>query len=121
MNKRENRSALRAVPNRQHREAVAGPLTTATQPTEALIGPEGDGMAAWRYAIEPGAEVTGPNPAAGRGQYWVVTRGSLNHGQADLQKMSCAFVYPDEASFSAVAGPEGAEIIAMQFPTHASA
>src|SRR6201996_5345077 len=71
----ENRVALRAIQGRRHREAVAGPLTTPTQPAEALIGPEADGMAAWRYVIQPGADVMGPDPSTGRGQYWVVTRG----------------------------------------------
>jgi hypothetical protein len=35
-----------------------------------------------------------------------------------LATLSCAFVYPDDAPFQAVAGPEGAEIVAMQFPLH---
>jgi hypothetical protein len=60
--------------------------------------------------------VTGPDPAHGRGQYWVVTAGSLIHDDATLAKMSCAFVYPDDDAFHAQAGTDGAEIIAMQFP-----
>jgi hypothetical protein len=121
MNQPANRSALRTVPNRRHREAVAGPLPVPTHATEGLLGPEPDGMAAWRYAIAPGAAVSGPNPAEGRGQYWVVTRGRLKHGDAELPAMSCVFVYPDEAGFSAEAGVDGAEVIAMQFPIHATA
>jgi hypothetical protein len=112
----ESRVALRGIPGRRHREAVAGPLASPTVATETLLGPEPDGMAVWRYGLASGEPVTGPNPAAGRGQYWVVTRGSLAYGDEALPAMSCAFVYPDDAPFQAAAGPDGAEVVAMQFP-----
>ncbi len=112
----ENRIALRTIQGRRHREAVAGPLEAPTAPTETLLGPEPDGMAAWRFALPAGAPVTGPDPAYGRGQYWVVTGGSLTHASEDLPKMSCAFVYPDDQAFRAVAGADGVEVVAMQFP-----
>lgn len=112
----ENRAALRAIRGRRHREAVAGPLPSPTAPSETLLGPEADGMGAWRYALEAGVTVDGPDPAGGRGQYFVVTRGSLHVGGAVLPEMSCVFVYPDEAPFQAEAGAEGAEVIGMQFP-----
>jgi hypothetical protein len=120
MSKAENRAVLRTLPGRRHREAVAGPLAPPTTPTETLLGPEPDGMTAWRFALPPGAPVTGPDPAEGRGQYWVVTAGSLVHDGADLPKLSCVFVYPDDATFEAAAGTEGVEVIAMQFPLHAN-
>jgi hypothetical protein len=114
----ENRIALRTVPGRRHRESVAGPLGSPTVPGETLLGPDPDGMTAWRYCVAAGDAVTGPDPALGRGQYWVVTRGSLAVDGEVLAKLSCAFVYPDDAPFQAVAGPDGAEVIAMQFPIH---
>jgi hypothetical protein len=113
----ENRVALRTVGGRQHREAVAGPLERPTAPTETLLGPDPDGMAAWRYNLRPGETATGPDPAKGRGQYWVVTGGSLIADHEALPKLSCAFVYPDDAPFQPVAGPDGVEVVAMQFPT----
>jgi hypothetical protein len=73
-------------------------------------------MTAWRYSVAPGEAVTGPDPARGRGQYWVVTGGSLSRDDETLPKLSCAFVYPDDAAFRAVAGPDGLEVVAMQFP-----
>ena len=112
----DNRSALRTVPNRKHRESVAGPLEAPTAPTQTLLGPDPDGMTAWRYTLQPGETVTGPDPAHGRGQYWVVTAGTLLHAEEALPKMSCAFVYPDEPAFQARAGSEATEVIAMQFP-----
>jgi hypothetical protein len=114
----ENRTALRTVRDRRHRESVAGPLAEPTSPTELLLGPEPDGMTAWRYTLAQGEAVMGPDPAAGRGQYWVVTAGSLTHDGQDLPPMSCVFVYPDDPEFKAVAGADGTEVVAMQFPRH---
>ena len=112
----ENRVALRSVTGRRHRELVAGPLPAPTAATETLLGPDADGMTAWRYHLAPGETVGGPDPGAGRGQYWVVTRGDLRCGGETLPAMSCAFVFPDDAPFAGVGGPDGAEVIAMQFP-----
>jgi hypothetical protein len=116
MSMAENRIALRSVPGRRHREAVAGPLASPTAPAETLLGPEPDGMAAWRYTLAANEAVVGPAPASGRGQYWVVTGGTLMHDGERLPALSCAFVCPDDAPFQAVAGPDGLEVVAMQFP-----
>ncbi len=118
MERAENRAFLRGVPDRRHREAVAGPLPPATTPTEVLLGPDPDGMGAWRHALKPGERVVGPDPATGRGQYWAVTRGAVRRDGRTLGLRSLAFVLPDEAPFEAEAGPEGAEIVVMQFPRH---
>jgi hypothetical protein len=101
------------VPGRRHRESVIGPLA---QETGAIIGPETDGMGAWRYQTAAGDRVIGPDPAWGRGQYWVVVDGCMiNEGQT-IPALSCIFVYPDDAPFNAFAGPDGVDVIAMQFP-----
>ncbi len=50
----ENRIALRTIPGRTHRESVAGPLPAPTAATETLLGPDPDGMTAWRYSLAPG-------------------------------------------------------------------
>jgi hypothetical protein len=111
-----NRSTLRQVPGRRHREAVAGPAPAAAPGCATLLGPEPDGMAAWRYTLRPGERITGPDPATGRGQYWVVVGGDLSRDGALLAARSCCFVQPDDAPFEAEAGPEGLDILALQFP-----
>src|ERR1700761_5953965 len=50
----QNRAGLRNIPNRRHRESVAGPLSDPTVPTEVLLGPDPDGMTAWRYSLAAG-------------------------------------------------------------------
>ena len=75
-------------------------------------------MTAWRYSAAPGETITGPDPAKGRGQYWIVTSGSLVRDGETLPKLSCAFVFPDDVPFQALAGSDGMEVVAMQFPLH---
>jgi len=110
----ENRVTLRSVPGRRHREAVAGPLTPDA-PT-VLLGPEPDGMAAWRYQVPAGGPVEGAPPCLGRGQYWLVLDGSLERDGMALGRLSCAFVSPLDPAFTAIGGPAGAVLLAMQFP-----
>jgi hypothetical protein len=109
----ENRIALRAVRGRRHRERVVGPLTAETG---AILGPEPDGMGAWRYHAAAGERLIGPDPAWGRGQYWVVVEGSMTREGKDIPPLSCVFVYPEDPPFNAYAGSEGVDVIAMQFP-----
>ena len=110
----ENRNALRHVPERKHREAVNGPLPDVQ--AGVLLGPEPDGMGAWRYKLAAGERTVGPDPAEGRGQYWVVVGGAMVRDDAVLDRLSCSFVGPDEAPFAFTAGPEGLDVVAMQFP-----
>ena len=114
----ENRARLRAVPGRSHREAVAGPLPAPDSRTETLLGPDPDGMGAWRFRLAPGEQVQGPDPSSGRGQYWLVVAGSMRLDGETLPPRSCSFVYPSAAPFTAVAGSDGLEVLAMQFPRH---
>jgi len=109
----ENRAALRTVPGRRHRESVTSPLG---QETGAIIGPEPDGMGAWRYRVAAGERLIGPDPAWGRGQYWVVIEGAMTRDGRNIPPLSCVFVYPEDPPFNAFAGEDGVDVIAMQFP-----
>ena len=117
--------AARAA-NHQHREAVAGaihPLSDAalialTEATcQPILGPGSDGLATWHCKLPPSAELVGPDPATGSGQFWVVLAGSLSTGDsAPLPLQSCAFVAPDGAAPAVQAGLGGAEALCLQFP-----
>jgi hypothetical protein len=122
---REQLRAARAQ-NLQHREATSPPARAAsamelaaTRGTDCLvvIEPTPDGMATWRYRLPPGARLSGPDPRAGGGQFWIVLSGAAAAGgSALLPPNSCVFVAPDDGSLAVTAGSAGAEALCLQFP-----
>lgn len=117
MERAEHRAALRMIPGRRHREAVAGPLEPLASPgVTALLPGIADGPGAWRYRLRSGETLQGPSPVSGAGQYWLVLSGSLRRDGAEYGGKSCGFVYPDDPGFSGQAGSGGLDILAMQFP-----
>ncbi|WP_428483976.1 hypothetical protein [Rhodopila sp.] len=123
----EHRRQLReARAKHQHREATCGPLPPLTEAERAaladiygvaVIAETEDGLGTWRYTVPAGRGVTGPDPATGGGQFWLVSAGSAAvGGGALLPTRSCVFVAPDDAAARLVAGPSGADLLCMQFP-----
>lgn len=103
---------------RRHREAL-GRLSASAAPTaarEVILGPEPDGLAAWRWRLGDGARLDGPDPQAGRGQFWLVLGGTLEREGEAFGVHSCVFVQPDECALTAAAGAGGLDVLAMQFP-----
>jgi hypothetical protein len=99
----DNRAALRLLP-RRHREAVGE------------TAPAADGLSARRLRLGPGESVTGAEPSGGAGQFWLVLAGSMTCQGTVLPARSCVFVFPEEARFTAAPGPDGLDVLAMQFP-----
>ncbi len=126
----EHRQQLREARARhQHREATCGPLPPLTDSElarltdtseTAVIEPARDGLATWRYTVLAGGTVTGPAPAAGGGQFWLISAGAAAvEGSAFLPPQSCVFVPPDGPSARLIAGPSGADLLCLQFPRQA--
>jgi len=126
----QERQLLREARARfQHREATCGPLPPLTEAELAgLTVPTGteviqstkDGLGTWRYAIPAGGSVTGPDPASGGGQFWVVASGTAAvAGGALLSVQSCIFVGPEDQAAIVTAGSTGADLVCMQFPKRA--
>ena len=121
----ESREVLRELP-RTHREHSFGPaphlneseLATSKDPLSLVMLPlESDGLGAWFHRVPAGATLCGPDPSESGGQFWFVMGGALDAGTGELlKKLSCVFVSPDEAPFTAKAGPGGLEILALQYP-----
>lgn len=98
--------------------AQLGALTEATE--SVLIPLEEAGLGAWHYRLPPGATVSGTNPITGEGQHWVVIGGTLAYRGELLAKNTCVFVSTEEPPFIAQAGPDGLEILALQYPFRAT-
>ena len=49
------------------------------------------------------------------------SRGTVLHGGKALDRLSAVFVTPDEPAFVAEAGPEGGELLVLQYPKRAAA
>jgi hypothetical protein len=126
------REQLRAarLQNFPHREATAGAMP-AVSPAElartgaisqvTVLDQAADGMASWRYRLPASAELSGPTPSDGGGQFWIVLAGSASAGsEADLPPNSCVFVAPDDDPLQLVAGSGGAELLCVQFPSLAT-
>jgi len=121
----DNRAELRASRERHtHWEATTDPeppldeaaLRDVSTIARRQILKGEHGLASWRYRIPAGAALTGPDPSAGGGQFWVVLAGSLSAATAArLGVNSCIFVAPDDGALDAVAGTGGAEALCLQF------
>jgi hypothetical protein len=114
-------AALKAIPGRkpwQTTTAPVEPMPTITGPArvEEMLEPRSDGLGAWRHILPPGARLAGPEPSAGMGQFWVVTAGSLD----GMPPLSLVYVHPEDAAREAVAGPDGAELLILQYPRRAA-
>jgi hypothetical protein len=83
-----------------------------------LIVPQPDGLTASSYVLPPGACATGPDAAEGGGQFWLVMAGQMLDPEQSrpLQRLSMAFVRPDDHPYVAKAGSGGLHVVLLQFP-----
>lgn len=83
---------------------------------ETVMAPEADGLAAWIWRMGPGARVVLPPPGDSGGQYLIVAAGTLVRDAVSLDRLSTIFVSPEETPIEAVAGPDGLDMLVLQFP-----
>jgi len=84
--------------------------------TETILKEEADGLAAWIWRLQPDGTGTLPDPAKSGGQYLIVTAGDLVMDDQTLDTHSTVYVTPEESAFSIKAGPEGLDLLVLQFP-----
>ena len=75
-----------------------------------------NGLAAYTLTMEPHARALAPDPSNGDGQYLIVTRGSLSHGDREHKALALVFIETHEAAFPIHAGAEGLQAIILNFP-----
>lgn len=83
---------------------------------EEAIPPHADGLAAWLLRLPAGARFAAPNSGPGAGRFHVVAAGAMRLGEDRLQRLGCAFTFPDEAPLQFEADESGLELIVLQFP-----
>ncbi len=94
---------------------VSGAVPVAGQTTyEQLMQPEADGVAA--MGIRMGANATSSGlSACGKGQFYLVCAGTLDMNGKVLPERSLIRAEPGDPSVELHAGPDGAQILALQF------
>jgi hypothetical protein len=117
------RDELKAQRDRPPHDAlglVAMPPVTGSHTSDvavqAVIAPAASGMGAWAYTMPAGAGVEGPDPATGRGQYWLIVQGSctVREGRT-LGARGLLFVPPDEKAMHVTADEDDTLVLVMQF------
>ena len=101
------------------RDGVAncGPVTTL----DAVIVPQGDGLAAWIMRLPAGMAGQAPATPASSGRYHVVLGGSFEHAGHSLGWLSTVWADAEESGLAVRAGASGLELLILEFPADATA
>ncbi len=119
---REHRETLEKVPNRTPWQVTVMP-DFSIQPgpsgvaVKAIEGLEDDrGLAGYSMVLKPGVKAFAPDPSRGEGQYVLVLKGGIEHEGQLKQGLSVIWVAKDEPPCPLQAGPEGCEVLVLNFP-----
>jgi hypothetical protein len=118
----ESRDQMQSLPKRNllgHGVALSDAATLCVRreiAIETIIEPQPDGVAAWLLSLPPNATFVSPEDAKAADRFYLVGEGAmLAHGER-LPRFATAFVSAAERGFELVAGEEGLEALALQFP-----
>lgn len=107
------------------RQATVGPIARldaaalAALPQascEVLIEPDDSGLAAWIVRVPAGGNASAPVHGNGGGRFHVVASGALLRDAQAYGRTSCIWRSDDEPPMPMHAGPEGLEILVLQYP-----
>lgn len=76
------------------------------------------GLAAYSLRLKPNASTRAPDPSETGGQYVVVLRGSLVSEGREQHALTIGYVEPEDGSLPLTAGPEGLDVLVLNFPRH---
>lgn len=83
---------------------------------ETVLPAEGDGLASWIWRMGSKQHTILPPPAGGGGQYLIVVAGTLEIEGRSLGRLSTVFITPDDPAFAVKSGPDGLDLLVLQFP-----
>lgn len=115
----ETRERLASLPGRTPWQATELPVFAgeADVNVHAFQDIKDDrGLACFSIKLKPNATGTAPDPSRSRGQYIIVTKGSLAYQGKEHGSITIGWVGADEKPFELVAGPQGAELLVLNFP-----
>ena len=107
----------RARMARKARRSVAADVPPQGE-TAALWPIHADGLGAWIVRARPGEAVASP-PGDG-GRYYLIVAGSAAGGATALTRWSCVWKPAGAVHPALSAGPDGADIVVVQFPEEAT-
>jgi hypothetical protein len=106
-----NRHSVQATPSdasaRRTRQDVS---------CEVLLPPEASGGAAWMLRVPPHRSAPVPTDPDCGGQFRVVVGGSMDVQGRQLGHLGCTFLEPVDCDTGVVAGPDGLDVLLLQFP-----
>lgn len=97
-----------------HFDRAAPPPAAGESVVAHLMDAQADGVDAIGLRLGPAAELDGP-PSDGGGQYYLVCGGDVRMGDKHMPRWSLAHVAGGEASPELTAGPDGADVLVLQF------
>jgi hypothetical protein len=92
------------------------PLPSAGVETETLVDRHEDGLAAFQLRLGPNEHALAPDPKGSGGQYLYVIEGWLAHRDERIGARCLVWVSHEDEPARLAAGPEGADVLVMQFP-----
>ena len=90
--------------------------TPSGTPLNEVISPQADGLAAWLAELQAGESPALPRGNAHAGRFCVVMSGRVQVNADLLPPWSCIWLDAGEDASQLRAGPEGAMLLALQFP-----
>ena len=84
---------------------------------KALDGMQDErGLAAFSLVMKPGTQAWSIDPSKGDGQYILVMKGGILHQGEHKKSLTVIWVDRDDKPFHFTAGPEGAQILILNYP-----
>lgn len=96
--------------------STAEALAARREPALDTVLREEDGLAVLMLRLPPEGRMTAPDPSEGGGQSLLVAAGAIRRDGVLLERLSALFVTPDEPPLLVEAGPEGGELLLLQYP-----
>jgi hypothetical protein len=114
--------AIKDLPRVARRHVTSKPCPLGRDPGSSgiewinLFEGEAGGLAAYHVRIADGRPLSTAGDRAAGDEFWLVLRGSLEFGTKPLPAYACLHRSAHEERPVAHAGPQGAELVVLQFP-----